>query len=154
MKVDVWSNILLFLSLSHMCMAVLLLGGKKMIPRWGRGGWERRTLPLSFLLDFNLYPLSHIRFPRLLWLVTELCIVTRSSRGEDWYNIKPPPRIIKQRAWALNEGWWVEEYIIILSLSHMCMALLLLGAQEIDSKMGVRWMGKEIFAPPRSSLWY
>ena len=37
--------------------------------------------------------------------------------------------------------------MIILSLSHMCMAVLLLGAQEIDSKMGEGWMGEENFAP-------
>ena len=92
--------------------------------------------PASSLLDFNLCPLSHISLPCLLRLLTEMCISQRSSRGEDWYNINPPPRIIKQRAWALNEGCCVEEYMFILTLSHMGMAVLLLGGQVIDSKMG------------------
>ena len=37
--------------------------------------------------------------------------------------------------------------MFILSLSHMGMAVLLLGGQEIDSKMGAGWMGKEIPPP-------
>ena len=69
-------------------------------------GWmgEETFAPASSLPDFNVYPLSHIRFPCLLRLVTELCIGPRSSRGEDWYKINPTPRINKQRDWALNEG--------------------------------------------------
>ena len=59
-------------------------------------------VPPSYLLDFNLYPLSHIRFPYLLRLVMEFYIGPISSRWEEWYNINPPPRIIKQRAWDLN----------------------------------------------------
>ena len=97
---------------------------------------RRNSCPPSFLLDFNLYLLSHICFPRLLRIVTELCIGPRNSRGEKWYNIKPPPRIIKQRAWALNEGCCVKEYMFIFSLSHMGMAVLLFGGQEFYPKMG------------------
>ena len=90
----------------------------------------------SSLLDFDLYPLSHICFSCLLRIVMELRIGPRSSRGEDWYNINSPPRIIKHRAWALNEGCCVEEYIFILTLSYMGMLLLLFGGQEVYSKMG------------------
>ena len=102
--------------------------------------WRRvdvvSVLPPSSLLDFNLYPLSLIHFTHLLQLVTELCIFKRSSRGEDWYNINPLPRIIKQRDWALNEGWCVEEYMFILTLSHMCMTLFLLGVELIVPRLG------------------
>ena len=80
---------------------------------------EEIFAPPYSLLDLNLYPLSHIRFSRLLRLVTEFCIGPRSSRGEYWYNIKPPPRIIKQRAWALNEGCCVDKYMFPFPLSHM-----------------------------------
>ena len=84
-------------------MAVLLLGGQAIDSKMGAGWMGKDTFaPLSSLLDFNLYFLSHIRLLYLLWLVMELCIVTRISRGEDWYNINPPPRIIKLRSWALN----------------------------------------------------
>ena len=68
--------------------------------------------------------------------MTELFIGPRSSKGEKWYNIDPPPRINKQSAWALNEGCCVEEYMFIFSLSHMGMVVFLLGGQEIDSRMG------------------
>ena len=60
--------------------------------------------------------------------------------------------IIKQTEWALNEGCCINEYMFIISLSHMGMVVLLLGGQEIDSKMGVEWMGVVIFAPPSSLL--
>ena len=46
----------------------------------------------------------------------------------------------------------MEEYIVIFSLSHMGMAVLLLGGQVIHSEMGAGWMGEEIFAPPSSLL--
>ena len=41
--------------------------------------------------------------------------------------------------------------MFILTLSHMCMTLLLLGLELIDSKIGAGWMGKEP-PPPLSSL--
>ena len=84
-------------SLYHMGMAVLLLGGQVIDSKTG-AGWmgEKNSAPLSsLLLDFNLYLLSHIRYPCLLRILTELGICPRSSRGEDWYRINPLPRIIK-----------------------------------------------------------
>ena len=123
-------------------------GGKKFIPRWGRNEWAKKYLPPLFSLSFQQYLLSHICFPCLLRIVTELCIGARSSRGEKWYNIKPPPRIIKQRAWALNEGCCVEEYMFPFSLSRMGIAVFLLRRKFIDSKMGAGWICEEIFAPP------
>ena len=36
----------------------------------------------------------------------------------------------------MNEGWCVDKYMFIISLSHLGMALLLLGVQVIDIKMG------------------
>ena len=128
---------MIILSLSHMCMAVLLLGAQVIDSKMGaRWMGEAIFAPLSSLLDFNLYPLSQICFPCLLQLVTELFIGPRRSKGEEWYNINPLPRINKQRAWALNEGCCVEEYMYSFSLSHMGMAVLLLGGQEIYPKMG------------------
>ena len=107
----------------------------------------------SSLLDFNLYPLSHIHFTHLLRFVTELCTCPRSSRGEDWYIINPPPMIIRQRAWDLNEGYCLEEYMFISFLSHMGMTVLLLGEKDIDSKMGEgRVDGRGNFRPASSLL--
>ena len=109
-------------------MAVLLLGGQVIDYKIG-AGWmgEEIIVPPSSLLYFNLYPCSHIRFPHLLMIVMELCTGLRSSRGEDWYNINPLPRIIKQRDWALNECCCIDEYMFNMSLTHMGMAVLLLG---------------------------
>ena len=104
-------------------------------------GEENVSLPL-FSLGFNLYPLNHICFTHLLRLVRELCIGPRSSRGEDWYNINPLPKIIKQGAWYLNECCCVEKYRFIFTLSHMGMVVLLLGGQVIDSKLGAGWIGE------------
>ena len=65
-------------------MAMLLFWGQEIDPKMGEGSIGFSTFaPFSSLLDFNLYPLSHTYFPRILWLVTELCIVTWSSRGEE-----------------------------------------------------------------------
>ena len=80
---------------------------------------EEMFPPPFFSLVLALFALSHIRFPHLLRLVTELYIGPRSLGGEDWYNINPPPRNIKQRAWDLNEGCCVDEYMFIFSLSNM-----------------------------------
>ena len=92
-------------SLSHMGMAVLLLGGQVIDSKMGTEWMGKEPPPFpSSLLDLNLYPLNHINFPRILWLVTELCISTRISKGEDWHNINHPPSNMKDNDWALNEG--------------------------------------------------
>ena len=67
--------------------------------------------------------------------------------GEDWYNINLSPSIFKPRAWALNEGCCVDEYMYFLSFFSMVYGSVV-AWQEIDSKMGAGWMGKEMFAPP------
>ena len=56
--------------------------------------------------------------------------------------------IIKQRDWALNECCCVDEYMFILSLSHMGMTVMLLGRQVIDSKLGGGVNGRGKFFPP------
>ena len=124
-------------SLSHMGMAVLLLGGQVIDSKMGAGCMvEKIPLPPSSLMDFNLYPISHIHLPRISRILTEFRIGPISSRGEDWYNIILPPSIIKQRAWALNEGCCVEEYMFILTLAHMVMAVLFLGGIKLIPRWG------------------
>ena len=120
MKIAVFTNICFLFPCLIWVMVVLLLGGQEIDSNM-RAGWmvEEIFAPPSFLLDFNSYPLSHICYPCLLQIVTELCICQRSSRGEEWYNTNLPPRITKQRAWALNEGCCVDKYMCIFSLSHM-----------------------------------
>ena len=53
-------------------------------------------------------------------LTLERCVYRpKKFKGGDWYNINPPPRIIKQRDWALNEGNFVDECMFPFSLSSM-----------------------------------
>ena len=111
----------------------------------GQGNF--RPPPLFFPGFPLVSPQSH-QFTLSLTACAVLCIDPISSRGENCYNINPTQRIIKQRSWALNEGCYFEEYMFIIFLSHMIMAVLLLGRQEIDSNMGAGCMGKENIAPP------
>ena len=102
----------------------------------------RKFLPPLFSPGFQLVPPQSHPFSFLLRIVTELCIGPRTSWGGGWYTINLLPRIIKYKDWALNEGCCVEEYILLFPCLIWVMVVLLLGGQDIDSKMGAGWMGE------------